>query len=174
MHLERAGSVLGVLIVLSICTTCQKSDHLNSKIEHPVGSEQQTIAVEATRRLRDLWNRGACEVLYEQAAFGFRSQPLPDWLTYCEYVRRKLGIWQSFVSQGAVSRDGRASIVFLEGRAVFGKGNYDVIIAWMTEDRQSRFLYLSLGQNGNAVETIPPPQQHLLDPPPPPNAGRKS
>lgn len=113
-----------------------------------------------------IWTQQACEAIYEQAAVIFRSQPLPDWLTFCEFVRRKLGVWQSFVSQEAITLDGQKNVIFLEGKAGFGAARYDVIIAWKMEGRQPRFLSLSLGQNGNTLQTIPPLHDHLLDSPP--------
>lgn len=77
MRLGRAVHVVGVVVVLSVSAACQKTDHPNSDLR-PVSSEQQNAVVDATKRLRDLWNQRACEAIYEQAAVTFRSQPLPD------------------------------------------------------------------------------------------------
>jgi hypothetical protein len=173
MHLERLAHVLRLSTALLFLAACQKSNRLNKEMGAPVDKARQTIALQSTEQLRAQWNGGACQVVYEQAAAHFRSQSLQDWLSQCAYLREKFGIWQSFISQEAITCGGPASIVCLDGIAVFGKERYEVIIAWTMETRQPRLLYLSLGQNEKAIETIPPPRQHLFDPPPPSSATRR-
>ena len=162
------------LVTLATFTACQHNRHEKNGNPRPVSSEQQTTVLQATERLRDRWNRAACPVLYEGTPDAFRSQPLSDFLPYCEFERRKLGVWQSFSSQGAFIADRQANIIFLEGKAIFAAGTYDVLLAWMTQNREPRFLYLSLGQNGRATETIPPTRQLLVDPPFPPTAPKRN
>ena len=124
------------------------------------------MALPGTEQLRKQWNNGACEAAYNGASASFRSQSLLDWLSQCEHLREKLGVWQSFVSQEATTCGGSVrSTVCLDGVALFGGNRYDVIIGWIVENRQPRLFYLSLAQNEKAIETMPPPSQHLLDPP---------
>ena len=164
IHLERPAHTFG-LVTLAVFTACQRNPHETNGDPRPVSSEQQTTVLQATGRLRDQWNGAACQAIYEGTPDGFRLQPMSDFLPYCEFERRKLGVWQSFSPQETFIADGQANIVFLEGQAIFATGTYDVIIAWMIHNREPRFLYLSLGQNGRETEKIPRPRQLLVDPP---------
>ena len=166
MDLERTAQVLTVLLALMLPAACRRSKNLDNEDGPPVAKELQKQILEASGRLREQWNGGARETLYQQAAAYFRSQPLPDWLNDCEYFRRQLDMWRSLVPQETFSC-GAPAVVCLDGKAVFGKGYYDVIIAWTMENRQPRLLYLSLAQGEKGIGTIPSRRDFLLDPPPP-------
>lgn len=166
MQLVRVGNFFRFLAALLLLTACEGSRHGNDRIGARIDNEVQASGLQATEQLRQRWNVGACQVLYEEAAVHFRSQSMPDWLSQCDHLRAKLGRWQSFLLQEASTcSEPAASTICLDGVAVFGKERYEAIIGWTVEGRQARLLFLTLGQNERSVETIPPAKQRLLDPP---------
>ena len=156
---------------LLLLTACRRSNPLH-QTELPVGEKQQIIALHGTEKLREQWNSGSCEALYEQASAFFRSQSLPDWLSQCEQLQENLGGWQSFVSQKATmcGESGKSTriIVCLDGVALFEKDRFKLEIGWMLENSRSWLMFLSSGRNGTGLGLIPPQSQRLFDSPPVP------
>ena len=140
--------------------------------EVPINQKQRIAVLQGTKQLQERWNSGDGRILYEQASPAFRSQPLPDWLVQREQLKEKLGVWQSFTPQRALtcgkSGNPTQSIVCLDGVTLFGKDRLEMEIGWMVQDDFPQLMFLSFGPNGKGLSLIPPPPQHLLDSPPVP------
>lgn len=156
----------GLTCLLLLYTACGSRNHRLDEMDTPVTHKQQIAAIQATERLREQWNHKACPAIYEQAAPFFRSQPLAEWLSQCEYFQPQWGIWQEFILQEATTCEAPVrDMVCLLGTAGFGTGRYDVMIGWALKNHEAKLLYWSLGQNDKPIQTMPSPTQKLLDPP---------
>jgi len=162
---------LSMLLLLGF-SACHRHTQGTSGVGSPVRQKQQTMALQAADVLRKQWNSNACQAIYEQAAPPFRSQPLPQWLSQCEYFHPRWGDWRTFDLEEATACDesGKGTVC-LFGTANFGTGRYDVILGWRLENQHATLLYWSLGQNNRALQTMPSPSKSLLDPPFPPKTG---
>jgi hypothetical protein len=165
MNLKRAFLIVGILVASFLPTNCRRSSRANEEIPR-ANTERKVRILQASDQLRERWNGSSCAVIYQQAAVGFRSLLLRDWLSQCEFLKAELGVWKSIESDD-VTICGDPSVVCLDGTAIFGNGRYGVEAAWMMEDNKPKLLYLSFSQNGNLIEEAPSHRRLLLDPPPP-------
>jgi hypothetical protein len=131
--------------------------------------EYEKIAAGAADRLRELFNSGDCGRIYEEASREFRALELRDeWLGTCEYLRGKLGSWESF---GAERTDAWQSFLEHADRtARFTTGICHVRITWRLENGEARLFRFLLDGAGQFV-VIPRglrmPERRMMDPPPP-------
>ena len=142
----------------------------------PVDEGQRTLAVDAVNGLRDAFNNGSCQSIYEQAAASFRTQSLPQWMSQCRELNEKLGSWQSFGVSRAVRYGGRRSdvVVYVGGVARFAKESTELKVAWLLKNGHTQLMRISLRQNQGTWVQIPPmqlPPGRFWDPPPPPLPG---
>lgn len=118
------------------------------------GTRQRDINREysaAENRLRELYNQGACQSIYEEAAESFRRhESLKDWLARCASTRTRLGAWRN-----------------VGGREVFEKGNYRVQMFFGVEGKRSPRL-VRLIFEGDGQQWLHLPGRLLVDPPPRP------
>jgi hypothetical protein len=164
MNLKRASSIVGVLVASFLPTNCRRSSRANEELP-PVNNERKVRILQASDQVRERWNDSGCALIYQQAAVGFRSQPLRDWLSQCEFLKAELGVWKSIEADEVTICEGTGGVLFLDGTAIFGKGRYGVEAAWMMKDNKPNLLYLSFSQNGNLIGEAPSRRPMLLDPP---------
>jgi hypothetical protein len=106
----------------------------------------QEISI-AENRVRDLYNRGACQVIYEEADDSFRhSEPVEDWLARCASARTRLGAWRRVGTQ-----------------ELFEKGDYRVQMIFAVEKNRSRLYWLVFKGDGKQWLRLDRP---VIDPPP--------
>ena len=61
------------------------------------GKPREALALNGASRLREAFNRGACQSIFDEADPVFRlSHPRQAWLDECERMRRRLGLWLIF------------------------------------------------------------------------------
>ena len=100
--------------------------------------EQSTLAMEGTRRWQVLYNRGACEEIYQAASAYFQSHETRDrWQQDCQKLRSRLGALTAFQSESDVSWPiGEVGIVWVRGPVRFEKGSGEARFDWsLKEDR---------------------------------------
>jgi hypothetical protein len=83
------------------------------------GKPREALALAGVSRLRDAFNRGACQSIWDEADLVFRiREPQQAWLSECERMRKKLGAWQSFQAHSKHGPGVPLSVV------VYGEGEF--------------------------------------------------
>jgi len=164
MNLKRASLIFAILVAWFLPTNCQRSSRANEEIPR-VSNERKVRIRQASDQLRERWNGSGCALIYQQAAVGFHSLPLRDWLSQCEFLQGELGVWKSIDTDEVTICGSPANVVCLDGTATFVKGRYVVEAVWMMNDNKPNLFYLSFSQNGNLIEEAPSRRPLLLDPP---------
>jgi len=166
MNLKSASLIFGILVASFLPTNCRRSSRANEEIPS-VNNDRKVLIRQASDQFRERWNDSGCALIYQQAAAGFRSQPLRDWLSQCEFLKAELGVWKSIDTDEVTICEGTGGVVCLDGTAIFGKGRYGVEATWMIKDNKPNLLYLRFSQNGKLIEEAPSRRRPLLDPAPP-------
>ncbi len=127
-------------------------------------------AADGVKRLRENFNRGDCQAVYNEADFYFREFELPEeWLTACADMQAKLGKWRSFTADQQFPPG--TSI----GQAVFENGRFHIIVHWNTLNAPARLMRLYLQSDDGSEIQVPPkrnlpsrrgPHRPLMDPSP--------
>jgi hypothetical protein len=98
----------------------RKIEALGSPI---LAEAKRRLVSDAAERLREIFNRGACEQIYRDAAVGsFRLGPEQQWTEQCQPLRIRIGPWRSFSAQEAVHCSTDDSVVCVDGTALFESG----------------------------------------------------
>jgi hypothetical protein len=164
--------VSGTLVSIAFLFTAACHDRAaRDQLDIPVDEGQRTLAVDAVNRLRDAFNTGSCQSIYQQATAFFRAEPLGEWMGHCRELKETLGSWQSFSASTAVRCGGGPSeiIVCVGGAAGFAKDNTKVDVAWRLDDGRTQLMWITLMPSHGARVQIPPMQLpgRFWDPPPP-------
>ena len=130
---------------------------------------REKLALEAVASLREAFNGGACQHIFDEADEVFRiSQPETEWLEICERMHRNLGWWRSFQPQ----LDRTPSIplrVVVYGQAEFAKGRYRMETVWHFDRGRAELFSLVLQGNGEQIQVPKSPvlrtPRKLMDPP---------
>ena len=125
-------------------------------------SQEEKIAVESTRKLREQFNTGACNSIYEQTGKA-NDELAKEWLSGCEQMRGSLGSWTTFNDLTAFhsSHFQKPTTVRVEGRAVFTNGDhvetYWLESYWHVSGNRAHlyFLYLEGGGKQIALPHLP-------------------
>ena len=117
------------------------------KIENlgrPIKSEtDRRVVISASKRLREMFNEGACEPIYRAADKSFRLGPGPQWTVQCERLRIRLGEWRSFEVQNAINCG--ISQICITGLASFAYASYPFEAVWNLVGSRPALFALSLG-----------------------------
>ena len=136
----------------------------------PLGEEQGKLATDAVTRVREAFNAGACQSIYEGAAEFFRSREQGRWQSECERLRERLGQWQSFEVRETVRCGGTptAVIVCVDGQGVFTTGTHRMEMAFQCERGQARLFWLGFEDSNQwrQIPPLPPSPNRRFDPPP--------
>jgi hypothetical protein len=126
--------------------------------------ELRRVGDEAAAKLRALFNRGACQSIYDQVPL-LPASRLPDWNAQCHDAHRKLGEWSSVeaVSVSDCASGGR--LVCVEGTAVFANGVRHSEMIWWVDEGKPRLLQWSLAGEGEVIQ-LPANPRPATDPPP--------
>jgi hypothetical protein len=171
MDKPRVSSTL-VSIAFLFMAACHSQDRTaKDALGTPVDERQRTLAVDAVDGLRDAFNSGSCQSIYDLAAAHFRTQSLEEWISQCRELNENLGSWQTFSASSAQKCGGGPSAVILcvRGSARFAKGIKEVDVAWLLDNGRAKLMWISLRRSQGTWVQIPPwrgPGQ-LWDPPPP-------
>jgi hypothetical protein len=165
-----AGTISSIAFLFMVA--CNSNDRAGTDFfDIPVAEGQRTLAADAVNRLRDAFNSGSCQFIYEQAGALFRAQPLGGWMSQCRELRETLGSWQTFSASSARRCGGGPSevVVCVRGTAGFVKGTKEVDVAWVLDNERTQLMWISLRQNeGTWVQMPPSRQRRIFDTPPRP------
>ena len=107
--------------------------------------QQRELALDGALRMREAFNSGACQSIYEHADGPFRSlQSAEAWLSRCAQMRTELGDWRRFDAAPQVANATAAPIVALEGPAAFANARIRVRALWRVDQGRARLLLLVL------------------------------
>jgi hypothetical protein len=169
----------GTLVSIAFLFTaaCHSHDRAGrDPLDIPVDEGQRTRAIGAVSSLRDAFNNGSCQSIYEQAAAFFRRQSLQEWMSQCRELKERLGPWQSLSASSAVRCGGGPSevLVCTGGAAGFAKDNAKVDVAWLLDNGRTQLMWITLTPSNGAGVQIPPMHSpgRFWDPPPPPPLSR--
>ena len=154
-------------VLFLLLAGCNKGRNIAARVtDLPIAEDHRTLAIEAVNKLREVFNNGGCQSIYNGAAQSFRSQPREHWLSQCEQLRESLGPWRSFNAQSTIRCGAPEAVVCVDGSSVFAKGNRSMEVAWQWDGGQAQLLWLDL-LDGNHRVLIPPlPGRQYLDSPP--------
>jgi hypothetical protein len=132
---------------------------------------QKALTSSAVSHLRDEFNRGACQSIYEEAGVGFRFQTSEEWRRECEMLKNELGSWKSFevkITEGFAKHD-HDVFVLIFGVAEFEKANQQVEVNWILNDKGAEMQWIGLRLRDDQIwMQIPDRSRHRwIDPPPP-------
>ena len=103
------------------------------------------MVISASSRLREMFNAGACELIYREADDSFRLGPVAQWTLQCQQLRRRLGEWLSFEVQKTISCSTDNSPICIIGPASFANGSYPFQVAWQLNGTKPALFALFLG-----------------------------
>ena len=128
---------------------------------------REVLAWAAVSRLRDAFNRGACQSIWDEADPVFRiREPQQAWLSECERMRNKLGAWQSFQGHSKHSPGVPLSVV-VYGEGEFARSHAHTHLETVWHFDRGRAELFSMNLNGEAIPPASPfqPGKRYLDPP---------
>jgi hypothetical protein len=132
--------------------------------------QSRKLALDGALEMREAFNSGACQSIYEHADGPFRYlQSREVWLSRCVEMRAELGEWRSF-EVPAQSRKTGTPVVALEGPAVFANREIRLRALWRVDRGRAHLLMLVLIY-ADKTRRIPdvysrPPMIRMVDPPP--------
>ena len=165
-----AGTVISIAFLFM--AACHSHDRAGKDFfDTPIAEGQRQLAVDAVIRLRDAFNNGSCQSIYEGAAAFFRAQSLQEWMSQCNDLKETLGSWRTFGASSVV-RCGEGPSMFIVcvgGNAGFAKKIAQVDVAWLLDNGRTQLAWISLKQNQGAWVQMPPGRDHrMFDTPPRP------
>lgn len=112
--------------------------------------KQKATAVRAAERLRELYNRNACEEIYKAAAPYFRRMETEArWARDCAELRARLGEWREFTPETNNAWPiGPVGIVWIRGSARFERNIADVRLDWDLAGREAASFNLLIPVGG--------------------------
>ena len=124
-----------------------------------LNASQRTLVGRSVDQLREAFNRGNCQTIYDEADPVFRLAQLPpEWLAQCEHIRNTLGTWRSFDLQ-MHGKLGIPLTVIAGGPAVFATGDYQVKTTWHLNGGRAQLFSLLLNGGGQQIKIPPTPLQ---------------
>ena len=155
-------------VAFSLLIGCQSAPDLT---DTPVDDAHRAAAVDAANTLRETFNSGGCQAIYDAADEFFRSQSHRRWLTACERLREEYGTWEVFTFSSAIRCEELGTIVCLVGSAKFTKGDSQLEIGWLLNNGEAHLRWLDQLNGGYWIRIAPLPIPGHYDPPPPNPAG---
>src|SRR5690242_10026766 len=160
----------GAVLLSVLLAGCGGTAGQRALVLERAGGPREAMAREGIKRLREAFNRGACQSIFDEADLSFRlRQSRQAWLDKCADLRRKLGMWRSFEAHVAQSRGVPLSIV-LDGEAEFAGGRASVHekvqTVWHFDHGRAELFSMHL--NGEAIPSYSwpvNPRKRYLDPP---------
>jgi hypothetical protein len=116
------------------------------RLGRPIESEtERRVVINASNRLREMFNEVACEAIYREADNSFRLGPEPQWTVQCEQLRGRLGEWRSFEVQKTINCSTENSQICITGLASFANASYPFEVVWNLAGAKPALFALSLG-----------------------------
>jgi len=166
MSAPRATFVAFLSVLLAGCSGIAKQQ---ASVMETAGKPREALALAGVSRLRDAFNRGACQSIFDEADLVFRlGQSQQAWLSECERLRKKLGLWRSFQAH-VTHGPGVPLSVAVYGEAEFADGRWrtrtQIGMVWHFD--RGRAELFSLFLDGEAIPTWAPsrPRDRYMDPP---------
>jgi hypothetical protein len=147
---------------------CSVTAEQRALILDTAGEPREALALDGVSRLREAFNRGACQSIFDEADLVFRlRQSQQAWLSECERLREKLGSWRSFQAHLAHGPGVPLSVV-VYGEAEFAKRATQTRLETVWHFDRGRAELFSLFLDGDAIPMRSPsrPRDRYMDPPP--------
>ncbi len=155
------------LTLLAGCTSRPQIPHFP-----PVDAKQRTSALDATAKLREVFNGDrACESIYEGASQKLQSVDKTAWLADCDQFRADRGTWESFTPTATVRCGMPEVVVCVDGTGAFTSGNRTLELIWLLDSR-AQFVTLRWQLVGGGWMDLRPNERHHFDSPPVPGKSR--
>jgi hypothetical protein len=128
----------------------------------PIEAAQRVSVLDATVRLRDLFNgERACESIYEGAAPNVQSVGKTVWLTECDRFRADWGSWQSFTPKSTVRCGLPEIVVCVDGTGTFTSGSRTLELIWVLDSGRSQFVDVRWQAGGFWLDLLPRRDRHF-------------
>ncbi|HXI42941.1 MAG TPA: hypothetical protein VNH18_18400 [Bryobacteraceae bacterium] len=150
---------------------CGDNAKQRASVLEGAGKSREALALDGVSRLRDAFNRGACQSIWQEADPLFRlREPQQEWMSKCDRMRQKLGALQSFQVHLRHGPDVPISIVvYGEGEFARGRSCAPTYLETVWHFDQGRTELFSLYLNGEAIPAPSwplKPGERYQDPPP--------
>ena len=87
----------GVVLFSLMLTGCSGTAKQGASVLECAGKPREALVLNGVSRLRNAFNRGDCQSIFDEAELVFRlSRSQQAWLDECERMRKKLGSWRNF------------------------------------------------------------------------------
>ncbi|HET9319165.1 MAG TPA: hypothetical protein VFO27_05305 [Bryobacteraceae bacterium] len=135
------------------------------------GKPREALALDGVSRLREAFNRGGCQSIFDEADLVFRlRQSQQAWLSECERLREKLGSWRSFQAHLARGPGVPLSVVAY-GEAEFAKSRWRAHMrletVWYFDRGRAELFSLLLDSEAIPIRSWPSdPRKRYWDPAP--------
>lgn len=152
------GAVLAsssAALLWMLLTGCARDGSLDYS-ELPISKERLAQTLDGFNQLRDVFNRGACQALYDNFASAFRAYRREDWLTDCAHLPGTLGAWRDFQAEETMYCGSDIQIICVNGLAHFTKADRGVQSVWLLRRGRVELLSLVLIGGGKWIGTSPP------------------
>jgi hypothetical protein len=150
---------------------CSVTAEQRALVLETAGKPREALALDGVSRLRDAFNRGACQSIFDEADRVFRlRQSQEAWLSECGRLREKLGSWRSFRAHLGHGPGVPLSVV-VYGEAEFAKGRWrastQVETVWHFDEGRAELFSLFLDGEAIPMRLWPlDPRNRYQDPPP--------
>jgi len=167
MSARRATFVAFLPVLLVGCRGIARQQAL---VLETAGKPREALALAGVNRLRAAFNGCACRSIFDEADLVFRlGQSQQAWLSECERLHKKLGLWRSFQAH-VTHGPGVPLSVAVHGEAEFADGRWrtrtQMGMVWHFDRGRAELFSLVLA--GEAIPTWAPsrPRDRYMDPPP--------
>lgn len=155
-----------------LLTGCRAVANQQAVVIETAGKPREALVLNGVGRLRDAFNQGACQSIFDEADPVFRlTWPRQAWLEECKRLRERLGLWTSFQTNVTHSPGVPISLAaYGEGEFAIGRWRTraNVFTVWHFDRGRAELfsLFLDAGPARRLGSWPSDSPKRYLDPPP--------
>jgi hypothetical protein len=164
--------IFGALFLGALLTGCRGMADQQALVLEAAGKPREALVFNRVTRLRDSFNRGACQSIFDDADPVFRlTRSREAWLEECERLRDRLGSWVIFRTN-VIHGPGVPLSVAVHSEAEFAIGRWrtraNVVTVWHFDRGRAELfsLYWDVGPARPMGSWPSDLHKRYLDPPP--------
>ncbi len=137
-----------IVVGCAMLTACSRHPRVDDDVHNVTLNDAQKTQINlALAHLKDQFNAGACQSIYEEANAGFHIQTAQDWLRDCEQLRMELGSLRRVDVKETEGVANSPLQVLVYGAADFEKENQQICINWIVGDKGALLSWLGFRHN---------------------------
>lgn len=155
--MNQARLIMGLSLYLVLCLLACHRNKASKIPLRKIDATQMEVLRKALDTIREDWNKGACQCVYDKADKSFRSQTLAEWESQCAQVRGLLGPWRGFTTSSAFSVASSDRVYFyLVESAVFGSTSRHIMVLWRLQNQKVKLSRIDIEDYYDRWLRMPP------------------